>query len=82
MKGGGFDDCTGGVVVLTFLWHGMVRMEQRLHERSCPGRNNACLCTTAAEGVEIEGSRHELTKIYRRAKYYWVGTSKTEVFVA
>lgn len=23
--------------------------------------------------VEIEGSRHELTKIYRRAKYYWVG---------
>lgn len=44
------DDCTGGVVVLTFLWHGMVRMEQRLHERSCPGRNNACLCTTAAGG--------------------------------
>lgn len=28
--------------------------------------------------VEIEGSRHELTKIYRRAKYYWVGTSERE----
>lgn len=28
--------------------------------------------------VEIEGSRHELTKIYRRAKYYWVGNSERE----
>lgn len=28
------------------------------------------------EGREIEGSRHELTKVYRRAKYYWVATLK------
>lgn len=48
--GGEVDDCTGGVVVLTFPWHGMVRMEQRLHERSCPGRNNACLCTPVRQG--------------------------------
>lgn len=26
--------------------------------------------------MEIEGSRHELTKVYRRAKYYWVATLK------
>lgn len=28
--------------------------------------------------MEIEGSRHELTKIYRRAKYYWVGIPSPE----
>lgn len=67
-----------GRVVLTFLWHGMVRMERQLHERSCPaGITPAFVPRTRRRG--IEGSRHELTKIYRRAKYYRVGTVKRAI---
>ena len=74
-----------GRVVLTFLWHGMVRMERQLHGRSClAGITPAFVPADVPTGGEkegagrgeIEGSRHELTKIYRRAKYYWVGIVK------